>query len=255
MAYVYRHIRLDKNEPFYIGIGKSNSDFKRAYSHKNRNVYWNNIVNFTEHKVEIMLENITWDEACEKEIEFIFLYKKNTENGTLCNIADGGSGGYLGEEINEKRRQSLIGHKLTEETKEKIKLNATGRKASNATKLKMSLIHKKNKTGFWLESKGHKNGRAFEVHQYTKDGIFIKTWECAQYAVQFYNMNRTSITDCIKGRQKTAGGFIWVKDKFPNLFGTDTNPDWVHVSYNVKQRGEILKAVKVKNVTKYIKYV
>lgn len=22
MAYVYRHIRLDKNEPFYIGIGK-----------------------------------------------------------------------------------------------------------------------------------------------------------------------------------------------------------------------------------------
>ena len=22
MAYLYRHIRLDKNEPFYIGIGK-----------------------------------------------------------------------------------------------------------------------------------------------------------------------------------------------------------------------------------------
>ena len=29
MAYVYRHIRLDKNEPFYIGIG-SDKTYKRA---------------------------------------------------------------------------------------------------------------------------------------------------------------------------------------------------------------------------------
>jgi hypothetical protein len=76
MAYFYRHIRLDKNEPFYIGIGKSESDFNRAYSHKNRKVYWNNIVNVTKHRVEIMLQDITWHEACEKEIEFIDLYKK-----------------------------------------------------------------------------------------------------------------------------------------------------------------------------------
>ena len=216
MAYVYRHIRLDKNIPFYIGIGKSDLNFNRANSSKNRNKYWHHIVNQTEYEVEILMNDLTWEQACQKEIEFISLYKKNTQNGTLCNIADGGEGGYLGEEINEKRRQSLIGHKLTEETKEKIRLNAIGRKASNATKLKMSLVHKKNKTGTWLESKGHTNGKAFEVHQYTKDGIFIKTWECAQYAVQFYNMNRTSITDCIKGRQKTAKGYIWVKDKFPN---------------------------------------
>ena len=31
MAYIYRHIRLDKNEPFYIGIG-SDKDYKRAYN-------------------------------------------------------------------------------------------------------------------------------------------------------------------------------------------------------------------------------
>jgi hypothetical protein len=211
MAYLYRHIRLDKNQPFYIGIGKSDSDFKRAYSNKNRNVYWNNIVNSTEYRVEIMLHDIMWEEACQKEIEFISLYKKNTQNGTLCNIADGGNGGYLGKEINEKRRQSLIGHKLTNDTKEKIRLKAEGKKASDKTKLKMSLVHKKNKTGHWLESKGHRNGKAFEVHQYTKDSIFIKTWECAQYAINEYKLNRTAITDCLKKRQKTAGGYIWSK--------------------------------------------
>ena len=213
MAYVYRHVRLDKNEPFYIGIGKSDSDFNRAYSHKNRNVYWNNIVNVTEHRVEIMLQDITWQEACDKEIEFINLYKKNTQNGSLCNISDGGGGGYLGKEVNEKRKLSLIGHIVSEETRYKISLKSKGRKASEQTKIKMSLSHKKNKTGYWLESKGHKNGRAFKVYQYSLDGVLLKEWECAQYAVKFYNMNRTSITDCLNGRQKSAKGFIWTKVK------------------------------------------
>lgn len=213
MAYVYRHIRLDKNEPFYIGIGKSESDFERAYSSKNRNVYWNNIVNFTEYRVEIMLQDISWKEACEKEIEFINLYKKNTQNGSLCNIANGGNGGYLSHEVNEKRKQSLKGHIPTQETKDKIRIKAKGRKVSEETRLKMSLIHKKNKTGSWLESKGHKNGKAYKVYQYSIDGLFLKEWDCAKYAINFYNLNKTAITDCLKGRQKTAGGYIWRKDK------------------------------------------
>jgi hypothetical protein len=160
-----------------------------------------------------MLQDITWQEACKKEIEFINLYKKNTEKGTLCNIADGGNGGYLGDEINEKRKQSLIGHKVTKETKDKIGLKAKGRKVSDETKLKMSLTHKQIKTGNWLESKGHKNGKAFKVYQYSLNGVLLNEWECAQYAVKFYNMNRTSITDCLNGRQKTAKGFIWTKVK------------------------------------------
>jgi hypothetical protein len=57
-----------------------------------------------------------------------------------------------------------------------------------------------------------------------------------------------------------ADVFNYIKDNLPFdqliwEFGNDNNPDWVHVSYNVKQRGEILKAIKVKNVTKYIKYI
>ncbi len=33
MAYVYKHIRLDTNEIFYIGIG-NNNDYGRAYQKK-----------------------------------------------------------------------------------------------------------------------------------------------------------------------------------------------------------------------------
>jgi hypothetical protein len=209
MAYVYRHIRLDKNTPFYIGISNDNN-YKRAYTDKSRNIYWQNIVNFTDYKVDILIDEISWEEACEKEKEFIALYGKNTNGGYLCNISDGGGGGFLSEEVNEKRSQSLMGHKLSEETKIKIGLKATGRKASVETKEKMSLSHK-GKPLTWLDPKGHNNSRAFKVYQYSMNNEFIKEWECAIYATKFYNMNRTSITDCLKGRQKSAKGFIWKK--------------------------------------------
>jgi hypothetical protein len=39
-------------------------------------------------------------------------------------------------------------------------------------------------------------------------------------------------------------------------FGTDANPDWVHVSYEStgKQRKQILKAVKQGGATKYLPF-
>lgn len=55
--------------------------------------------------------------------------------------------------------------------------------------------------------------------------------------------------------------FNFIKDnlKFDQLiweFGSSNNPDWVHVSYEStgKQRGQILKAIKVKGKTVYEKY-
>lgn len=43
MAYVYRRIRLDKNEPFYIGIGTDTKNYKRANVRSLRNRVWKNI--------------------------------------------------------------------------------------------------------------------------------------------------------------------------------------------------------------------
>ena len=43
--YLYRHIRLDKNEPFYIGVGTKcdnidNLSHKRSKTTQNRNKFW-----------------------------------------------------------------------------------------------------------------------------------------------------------------------------------------------------------------------
>ena len=102
--YLYRHIRLDTNEVFYIGIGTG----KRAYSKFSRNRYWKHIVNNTDYEVEIVIDNLHRLEAEAKEIEFIKMYgRKDLKEGTLCNLIDGGTGG--------------LGLKHTEEAKSKMK--------------------------------------------------------------------------------------------------------------------------------------
>jgi hypothetical protein len=121
MAYLYRHIRLDKNEPFYIGIG-SDEKYKRASSNSNRTKYWKNIISKTEYRVDIIMDNLSWEEACEKEKEFIALYKRKSDGGILCNITLGGEGVY--------------GLKHSDQSKQLMSIQRKGRKQSEETIIK-----------------------------------------------------------------------------------------------------------------------
>ncbi len=133
MAYLYRHIRLDKNIPFYIGIGSDNGgEYKRAHDTglRNRNKYWNNIVGKTAYSIEIMLDNLTWEEACAKEIEFIALYGRRNDGGILANLTLGGEGqlGML------KELNGMYGRKASIETRQKQSLRKKGKPAPNKGK-------------------------------------------------------------------------------------------------------------------------
>ncbi len=133
MPYVYRHIRLDKNEPFYIGLSlKDDNSYSRAYSKKRRNVIWNRIVNKSEYKVEILFEDDSPEVIKEKEKEFILLYGRiDLGTGTLCNLTGGGDGSInviVSEET--RRKQSLVstGRIKSEETLEKMRIANLGEK-------------------------------------------------------------------------------------------------------------------------------
>jgi hypothetical protein len=167
MAYVYRHIRFDTNEVFYIGIGSDNDGkYKRAYDTGSRSYFWNNIVSKTNYKVEIILNDITWEEACLKEIELIEFYgRRDLNKGTLVNMTDGGDGilGYIfSRDSREKRSISKLGDKNpsfgvyfkhTKEAKDKMKLSRAkqvnqpmqGKTHSEETKEKMKLSSKNKK--------------------------------------------------------------------------------------------------------------
>ena len=145
MAYVYRHIRLDKNEPFYIGIG-NDENYSRANSIKNRNRYWNSIYNKTRIEIDILISNLTWDIACEKEKEFISIYgRKDLGTGTLVNLTLGGEG-KIGAIISKETREKLSiagkGRKRPKEVIEKIRLKNIGKKRSKETIKKLSESHK-----------------------------------------------------------------------------------------------------------------
>lgn len=157
MPYVYRHIRLDKNEPFYIGIG-SDKKYKRAFEKTRRNKMWYDVINKTDYEVDILIDGLSWEQACEKEKEFIKLYgRKDINNGSLVNMTDGGDGTngmIMSEEWRKNKSNSLKGNKYAKNLKHSnefiekftnsLKGNkyALGLKHSEKTKLKISNANK-----------------------------------------------------------------------------------------------------------------
>jgi ribosomal protein L37AE/L43A len=133
MAIVYKHIRLDTNEVFYIGIG---SRKRRAYSDYKRSKHWHSVVNKVGYKVELLHEDIDWEKACEIEQELIKLYgRKDLGLGTLVNMTDGGDGRFgakASDETKKKMSQSQKG--LNTWTKGHIPTNETRQKISNVLK-------------------------------------------------------------------------------------------------------------------------
>lgn len=109
---VYRHIRPDKNEPFYVGIAKEGNGRPRD---KRRNDYWLDIVNSNDGQFEVeeVLNGLSLEQACQKEIEFIALYGRIPEGtGILANILPGGEIG--------------IANTMTEDTKKLLAKRMTG---------------------------------------------------------------------------------------------------------------------------------
>lgn len=69
-----------------------------------------------------------------------------------------------------------------------------------------------------LTETGDKSGRMSQefiqncwkpVVQYSLKGILIKEWKSVKEAGETLNIFRTSISKCVKGKGKSAGGFIW----------------------------------------------
>lgn len=184
--YLYAHIRLDTNQPFYIGIGgheSINRNYYRANQKTQRSKYWLNTINKTSFKVKILLHSNSWEEICKKEKEFIKLYgRKNLNKGILVNLTDGGEGTSgtnknnnvgIREKNNPKRlenlRKACCGVTHSKEILDLIASKNRGQKRSDETKLKMS-----------LDRKGKTFTPAKRILQMDINGNLIKEWESAK---------------------------------------------------------------------------
>ena len=225
MAYVYRHIRLDTNMPFYIGISNTNDEYKRAYSTYYRSTQWKRITNKSKFEVEILIEELTWEEAQVKEREFISLYgRRDLKTGTLCNLTNGGEGfdGYkLSDAARQKMSKSQKGNTnwknrvVTDEMRRRISLANTGKKRTEEQKLykrlKYSGVNSANYGQKYSEERKRKISESKykrPILQYDIDGNFIKEWsskkECAKNG-----FNEANIWKCCNGLGKTHRKCIW----------------------------------------------
>ena len=109
----------------------------------------------------------------------------------------------LSEETKEKMSLSKMGHTVSKETRQKIGNANRGHRMSEKQKATLSRAMKGKYVGV-----NHPNAKS--VKQYNLSMQLIKTWECISDAARELNIGVTSISNCVQGRSKTAGGFIWV---------------------------------------------
>lgn len=194
---VYQHIRLDTNKVFYIGIGNN----KRPYQTRNRSLWWKNIVNKYNYKIEILYENLSWKDACKIEIELIKHHGRLDNNtGILVNLTNGGdgiSGNIRTEETKEKIRNYHTGKIISEETRQKLRNYNLGKIISDDTKRKIGLANL-----------GGKNCNARKVINIITNEIFNSIREAADSI----NMNKNTLNNQLLGYNKNKTNFRYLNN-------------------------------------------
>lgn len=220
---VYQHIRLDKNQVFYVGIGSK----YRPYDLIGRNKYWNNIVQLNpNYEIQVLFENLTWKECCKKEIWYIKLYgRRNLNTGSLCNLTDGGEGmlGYkhsedalrrIGEHSKNRPRIKGYKQKITDEERKVRSDRMKNRVFTDELRANIS----KSRIGNTFAS-GHvlsqeskdKIGIAFmkPILQYDLQNNFIQEFKSIKEACKVLEINESGIIRCCKNKTSKYMNYIW----------------------------------------------
>ena len=226
----------------YIGKTKSVENRFNQYQYPSKDI--NTLLyqslhqyGFDNHKVEI-LEEVQEKLGKSKEVLYISLY--NSFQAGLNMNAGGGGVDFHTPETKLKIKESKIGWKPSKERGIKIGKKLKGKPKSKETKEKISKAlkgttkpfkgrvspNKGNKysdevrEGISKNRMGHKMSietkqlmsksqwKAYKINQYTIDGEFIRIWDSITQAVKEIGGD---IGACVRGNQKTAGGYVWKK--------------------------------------------
>lgn len=206
----------------YFGSGKVLRDYYAKYGRKEG-------VTFIK---EILEYNTSSEENFEREKIIIGnLWKTDP----MCiNLCEGGKGptGHIVTDEARKKMSFWGGKQMSEETKKKMSESHKGvahseehnKHVSESLKGRDMPWMQKPHTKEWNEhiSQSHigdKNPmygkRGKEIHnskpvdQYTKDGIFIKRWDCQRDILRELHISVSHICSVCNGKRKTTGGYIW----------------------------------------------
>lgn len=210
--YIYRHVRLDTNEVFYIGKGKSKMHgksernfFYRAFQKTSRSLMWYSITNKTEYIIEIIFMTKEEKDINKKEIEFIELYgRRDLHQGTLVNFTKGGDG------------------------------------VTNLIRKKESIQKQKEKLILFYKDNPHH--QAEKVYAYCqKTGQFRKEFKSQNEAARYLGVCATRIGDALKSVSKRCSNMILRKDYEGESIDISNIPQWTKEILCFDSEGRFIK--------------
>ena len=200
--------------------GAENMRFETLYeiSYETHGYRWKEFLNFWE-KYEIAAED------------------SMSPNG--YNLQTGGGNYGIADETKQLMREKATGRKATKETKAKMstahtgdrnpffgmkhskqalekmslaKKGKPGRTVTDELKLKIKNTREKN-IGKHNYASGAKHPHSVSVDKFTLDGEFIESFESILQAAQSIGVGDVGIRNCLKGKGKQSGGFVWKRKK------------------------------------------
>lgn len=249
--YVYKH--TCPNEKIYIGITKQ-QPIKRwdynGYGYRKNTLFYRAIQKYgwSNIKHEILYENLSKEEAEQKEIELIEKYKSNQPKYGY-NIANGGNTtGTVSEATKKKISKTLKGYEFSDERRKNISINTRKAMANPEIRKKISEANKGRtnwRKGLKLTEEEREKLRE---HGYKKRNIpwnkgkkglqkHIEEWKkqasermkkyneknmkkvlCVETNIIYNSLNEASrilnksqgnISMCLCGKRNIAGGYHW----------------------------------------------
>lgn len=239
----YTYILIDprNNQPFYVGKGKGRRmyEHKRIRSRLTNPLLKNKIYSILNSGFDIIYDkvllNVDEESAYQKECELIEQYGcKINQTGILCNLTDGGEGA-RGSLITPEQRKAQSEYMKTQPRRLPIKckpvsqytLDGTfiqhwpsAKEASENTPANRSYITqvckgKRKSAGSFLWSYKGDPIPSFSkkyyrpVQQLDLNNDLIATFQSLTEAQNQTGVELHNISECCRGKSKTAGGYIW----------------------------------------------
>ena len=211
-----------------VYIGQSTNIEKRLYYYqtcwehikRQRKLYSSFKKYGIENHVFEIVEECDLEILDEREIFYIDLFESTVKG---LNIKLGGIGGKQTQETKNRIGKSNLGisRPKTPEQIEKLR----GQTRTEETKLKMVMAKKgfnitwgdkiseakrKNPFKYSEESKQKmRKNSGVPILQFTKENHYVKEYHSAKQAERETGIKNDNISSCLRGKSKSAGGFIW----------------------------------------------
>lgn len=244
MYYIYYWLNLDKNfEVVYIGKGKNN-----RYKCKNRNIYFNRMIEKYNLKPFIMINNLSEEEAFRLEKIHIEYWKN--KNQTKTNLHEGGFGGDVFKynpdgklKMIEKCRRASSGKNnpmygknifdnMSEERKNQVKKKMSSslikRYSDKNERLKTSKKSKEVWSREGIKEK-YRNQNSRRIYMYDLNGNYLKTFIFLWDALNFLGIkSHTTLLKNMKNK-KPYKNYYWIRENEKGVETIEKERNYFHL--------------------------